>query len=73
MGTWAMPSDVFLRLVVFSMLTGLPLAAAGVTLDGRVLDENDAPVRAARVKVNSQETQTDPDGAFHFTLPAPGG
>ncbi len=67
-----MPSDVLLRAAVFCALTSLPLGAAGVTLSGRVLDENDAPVRAARVKVDSQEAQTGPDGAFNFTLPAPG-
>jgi hypothetical protein len=63
---------VFLRLLVLSALAGFPLCAAAVTLSGRVVDENDAPVRAARVRVNSQETQTGPDGAFHFTFSAPG-
>ena len=63
---------MFLRLVVLSALAGFPLCAAAVTLSGHVVDENDAPVRSARVRVNSQETQTGPDGAFHFTFPAPG-
>lgn len=63
---------MFLRLVVFSALTSFPLCAATVTLSGRVVDENDAPVRAAHVTVNSQQAQTDPDGAFSFTLAGPG-
>jgi hypothetical protein len=49
-----------------------------------VVDQNDAPVREARVNVrpaavstipaaaNSWETQTDPTGAFTLTLPEPG-
>ena len=45
---------------------------ADVTLRGRVVDENEAPVRGARVTANSQETQTDPTGAFTLTFPAPG-
>lgn len=63
---------MFLRLVVFSALISFPLCAAGVALNGRVVDENDAPVRAALVTVNSAQAQTDPIGAFHLTLPAPG-
>jgi len=69
---------VFLRLVVFFALTSIPLWAASVTLNGRVVDENDAPVRAARVTVRtitpsgSQEAQTDPAGSFEFALPGPG-
>lgn len=68
---------MLLRLVVFSALIGLPLCAATVTLNGRVVDEDEAPVRAARVVVasgggNSEEAQTDADGAFQFTLPARG-
>jgi hypothetical protein len=45
---------------------------ADVTLRGRVVDENDAPVRGARVSLASQETQTDPTGQFLLTLPGPG-
>jgi Carboxypeptidase regulatory-like domain/TonB-dependent Receptor Plug Domain len=45
---------------------------ADVTLHGRVVDENDAPVRGARVTVQSRETQTDPTGNFILTLPGPG-
>jgi hypothetical protein len=55
------------------------LMAADVTLHGRVVDEDDAPVRAAQVNVrpaagaaNSWEAQTDPTGAFTITLPEPG-
>jgi len=63
---------VLLRLGVFSALICLPLCAASVTLNGRVVDEDEAPVRAARVTVDSREAQTDAEGAFRFTLPAPG-
>jgi len=45
---------------------------ADVTLSGRVVDENDAPVRGARVSVASGETQTDPTGQFSIALPKPG-
>jgi Carboxypeptidase regulatory-like domain/TonB-dependent Receptor Plug Domain len=45
---------------------------ADVTLHGRVVDENDAPVRGARVTVQSREAQTDPTGGFILTLPGPG-
>lgn len=67
------------RLLGIFALLGFPLCSAGVTLDGRVVDENDAPVRAARVTVraattstNAWEGQTDPTGAFTLTLPVPG-
>ncbi len=43
-----------------------------MTLHGRVVDENDAPVRGARVTVQSSEAQTDPTGGFVLTLPGPG-
>ncbi|HTW63195.1 MAG TPA: TonB-dependent receptor [Bryobacteraceae bacterium] len=56
---------------------------ADVILRGRVVDENNAPVRGARVTArpanlaaiagaNSREAQTDPDGSFTVTFPAPG-
>jgi len=55
------------------------LIASDVTLHGRVVDENNAPVRAARVNVraadgatDSWEIQTDPTGIFTLTLPGPG-
>jgi outer membrane receptor protein involved in Fe transport len=63
---------VSLRLLVSLILAGLPLWAAGVTLNGRVLDENDAPVRGALVTADSQSAVTDPDGIFHLRLPGPG-
>jgi len=43
-----------------------------VTLHGRVVDENDAPVRDARVSAASSQAQTDPNGRFSLNLPAPG-
>jgi len=55
------------------------LLASEVTLHGRVVDENDAPVLAAQVNVrpaagtaNVQQAQTDVTGAFTITLPGPG-
>jgi hypothetical protein len=50
----------------------LPLCAADVTVRGRVVDENDAPVRGARVTVKTWEALTDPTGAFSLTLPGSG-
>jgi hypothetical protein len=48
------------------------LCAAEVTLRGRVVDENDAPVRDARVRVSpAWEGQTDPTGLFTITLSGP--
>ncbi len=54
-----------------AVLVAFPLYA-DVTLRGRVVDQNDAPVRGARVTVNSQEAQTDPTGNFTLTFPGPG-
>jgi hypothetical protein len=55
------------------------LVASDVTLHGRVVDEDEAPVSTARVKIrpaqgaaNSWEAQTDPTGVFTLTFPAPG-
>jgi hypothetical protein len=65
-------------LTLFTALTCLPARAADVTLHGRVVDENDAPVGAARVSIrpvsaaNVWETQTDPTGVFALTFPGPG-
>jgi hypothetical protein len=59
------------RLVLFA-LAAWPLCAAGLILNGHVVDENNAPVIGAHVKAGSEEAQTDPDGAFHITLPAAG-
>ncbi len=72
------PSARFLRFFAICALIPIPLFA-GVTLRGRVVDEDDAPVRAARVSVrpaaastSSWQAQTDPTGVFSLTLPAPG-
>ena len=67
-------------LFVFLVSFVLPLYAADVTLRGRVVDENDAPVPSARVHTAfpghpspaAIDTLTDPTGAFSLTLPAPG-
>ena len=75
-----------MRLGLFAVvvLMSFPLRAADVTLSGRVTDENDAPVRAARVTVrpaavpatapsaSSSGAETDATGAFSLTFRAPG-
>jgi hypothetical protein len=66
-------------LLLFALAT-FALPATDVTLKGRVVDENDAPVGGARVVVHSAasagakpwETTTDPTGWFTLTLPEPG-
>jgi len=62
--------------VLFAALAVFPLAAADLTLTGRVLDENDAPVRDARITIHraadSWQATTAPNGTFSLTLPAPG-
>jgi hypothetical protein len=57
-------------LILFAL--GARLCLADVTLHGRVVDENDAPVLEARVVVAGVEAQTDPTGAFTMTLPGAG-
>ena len=47
-----MSSAMLLGLLALSALLAVPLCAAEVTLHGRVVDENEAPVRAARVNVH---------------------
>jgi len=57
-------------------LTAAPLGAAD--LRGRVVDENEAPVPAARVTARTAASstlaaaQSDPTGAFSLALPGPG-
>jgi hypothetical protein len=72
------------RIVVIFFLPGAALFAADVILRGRVIDENNAPVRGASVTVRPRTAamvappegfwaaQTDLDGVFAFTLPGPG-
>ena len=71
---------LLLRCLVVSALIPIPLGAADVTLHGRVVDENEAPVAAARVTARPAgtatgaaplEAQTDPTGAFALTFPGP--
>lgn len=54
----------------------LPLCAADLTLSGRVVDENEAPVHDARVTLRSSaqswESTSGPDGEFTFLLPGGG-
>ncbi len=64
------------------LATLFPLVAAGITLSGRVVDENEAPVGSARITVSRVvsstapaalwQTQTDPTGSFSLTIPEPG-
>jgi Carboxypeptidase regulatory-like domain/TonB-dependent Receptor Plug Domain len=58
------------------LVSVLPLCAADITLRGRVVDENDAPVASARVHArldaNSWDAQTDPTGTFTLTVPSSG-
>lgn len=75
---------MFLGWFAVSALMAFPLRAADVTLYGRVVDEDDAPVRAAHVTVrpaavspiaasaNFWEAETDPTGAFTLTFAGPG-
>jgi hypothetical protein len=57
-------------------LAALQLCAADITLSGRVVDENDAPIRDARLTLlqnnDRWETKSAPDGAFVFTVPVSG-
>ncbi len=65
---------------VLSVLMCFPVCAAEVGLHGRVVDENDAPVRDARVTMhqlvtatqNSWEATTDSTGSFTVALPGLG-
>jgi len=62
------------------VLAGLALAgqaAAQVAWSGRVVDQNDAPVAGARVRVQLEsqavlEADSSPTGSFVITVPAPG-
>lgn len=57
---------------------GAPALLAAINVDGHVVDENEAPVSAARVTVHralpagAWQARTDPDGVFHLTLPDAG-
>jgi hypothetical protein len=74
---------MLLAAFAFFALIAVPLRAAEVTLHGRVVDENGAPVGAARVDArpaagatlaasgSSWEVRTDPTGAFTLTFPEP--
>ncbi|MGO9230916.1 MAG: carboxypeptidase regulatory-like domain-containing protein [Bryobacteraceae bacterium] len=69
-----------LHSIVALWLGGLALAcqAAGqVAWNGRVVDENDAPLAGARVRVRQEalapiEAESSPTGSFVITVPAPG-
>ena len=71
-----MPFDRIAALV----MAGLALvgqAAAQVAWNGRVIDQNDAPVAGARVRIRQEaraalEAVSSPTGSFAITVPAPG-
>jgi hypothetical protein len=71
---WELNPAGLVGLLAFCTLASVPLRADGVALHGRVVDENDAPVRDARVTARPAglQAQSDPDGAFTLTFPAPG-
>src|SRR4051812_20869543 len=70
------------RLVVFTILTlATPVlcgAAAGLTVTGKVIDENGVPVREAQVTAAGQDGKSpvsgssDPAGMFTLEIAAPG-
>jgi hypothetical protein len=74
--SWHTPLTASVRIAAVFTLVSVNACAADVTLHGRVVDEDDAPVRAALVSVrpagapqqDSLKTETDPDGAFAIAL-----
>ncbi|HTS76072.1 MAG TPA: TonB-dependent receptor, partial [Bryobacteraceae bacterium] len=64
-----------LAILLFA-IAPIPVCAADLTLTGRVVDENGAPVSGAHITVHrdaaSWEATTAPNGTFSVTLPRPG-
>src|SRR4051812_41089408 len=60
----------FVWLAVFTAV--LPLMAAPIVINGKVVDENGAPVREARISVGAVIASSDPAGMFRLELPAAG-
>lgn len=66
-------SKALISFAISVTLMTLPLWGADVTLRGRVVDENGAPVRDAHVQAGTiWEGETDPTGEFIVTLPKAG-
>ncbi len=74
-----MPSEKLVWVVLTFCILGIaPVQASDSSLNGRVTDENDAPVAVARITVRSAnpssanrwQTQTSPTGVFQLNLPA---
>jgi hypothetical protein len=62
--------------LALAVLAAAGIAAAQVTLSGRVVDENEAPVAGARVSAHlgdqpAIEAKSGPAGDFRLSLPAP--
>ena len=58
-------------------LAAFPLRAAGITVTGRVIDENEAAVSGAQITVSSAAMSaahaiSDPTGRFTVLVPAAG-
>ena len=65
-----MSSATLLGLFALFPLIALPLCAAEVTLHGRVVDENGAPVRAAVVSVRAAHASVPPAAGSAVAAPA---
>src|SRR5579864_3481662 len=71
-----MPRSQIVRLSLAG-LAAVFLANAQVTLTGRVVDQNEAPVANARISAHQEqavpiETYSGPSGTFQLLLPAAG-
>jgi hypothetical protein len=67
------------RLVVFALTMALPvcnIASAALTITGKVVDENGAPVREAKIVATragvESTASSDPAGVFRIEIEAPG-
>src|SRR5579864_7492705 len=70
------PASKAIRIAALLLAATAPMLAAEVALSGRVVDENDAPVRDAHVTLHagagSWDAITGSNGAFSIALPQPG-
>ncbi|HUB80524.1 MAG TPA: TonB-dependent receptor [Bryobacteraceae bacterium] len=69
-----------MRWLAVYILAVFPILAADIALDGRVVNDNDAPVEGALVRVRPANAsayspisvRSDPSGKFKVTVPGPG-